>query len=72
MAYGESLRAPVVVPQAADAWSIKSMPPALREAVTLPASTRAKVVALAEDLGFGKDGRLSSITAGDEDFVVIN
>ena len=68
--YGESLRTPVVVPQAADAWSIESMPPVLREAVTLPAGTRAKVVALAEDFDFGKNGCPSSITAGGEDFAV--
>ena len=70
--YGEPLRTPVVVPQAADAWSIKSMPPVLREAVTLPAGTRAKVVALAEDFDFGKDGRPNGITAGDEDFAVMD
>ena len=48
------------------------MPPVLREAVTLLTGTRAKVVALAEEFDFGKDGRLSSITAGDEDFAVID
>ena len=69
---GAGLQTCIELVREADVRSTHCVPPALRQAVRMPAGTRGQVVALAIDFDFRDAGRPSSFLDSDEDYVVID